>query len=144
MKLQCLFCADPLVPTLLQAERISASQIRISWEPNSRNSPLTNYTVKYYPLSQDTHLQESLLTTTEREVVVWDLEPGLRYSVSVAANNAAGRGTYTEEVTVECKCLLRLFMLPISLPSYMEFLQYLRTAFSRFFSVETLFVLNGW
>ena len=119
MKLQCLFCADSLVPTLLQAERISASQIRISWEPNSHDSPLTNCTVKYYPLGQDTHLQESLegfLTTTETEVVVRDIDPGLRYSVSVAANNATGRRNYTQEVTVECKCLLRFFMLPISLP----------------------------
>jgi hypothetical protein len=95
---------DPPVPTLLLAERISASQISISWESNSLDIGVISYTIKYYPLSQDTHMQESLEqfhTTTETEVVIRDLDPGRRYSVSVAANNAAGRGDYSDEVTVE-------------------------------------------
>ena len=100
-----MLCADPPVPTLLLAERISASQISISWESNSLDIGVISYTIKYYPLSQDTHMQESLEqfhTTTETEVVIRDLDPGRRYSVSVAAN-AAGRGDYSDEVTVECE-----------------------------------------
>ena len=99
-------CAAPPVPTHLQAERISVSKMRLSWEPVSHDFPVTNYIVKYNPLSPGTHTQESperFRTTTETELVVEDLEPGLRYSVSVAANNAAGRGNYTNNVTVECK-----------------------------------------
>ena len=101
-----MLCADPPVPTHLLAERISASQIRISWESNSFDIGVIRYTVKYYPLSQDTHMQESLEqfhTTTDTEVVIRDLDPGHIYSVSVAAKNAAGRGDYSNEVTVECK-----------------------------------------
>ena len=98
--------AAPPVPTHLQAERISATQMRLSWEPIPHDSLVTDYTVKYIPLGPGTHTQESperFHTTTGTELVVEDLEPGLRYSVSVAANNAAGRGNYTNNVTVECK-----------------------------------------
>ena len=85
----------------------------MSWEPSSHVSsggPITNYTVKYYPLSKDTRVRRStealtqFLTTNETELVIQDLDPGLSYSVSVAANNAAGRGNYTDDVTVGCKC----------------------------------------
>ena len=102
-----MLCAAPPVPTLLQGERIGVSQMRLSWEPVLHEFPITNYTVKYYPLSPGTHTQQSpeiFRTTTGTEVVVQDLQPGLRYSVSVAANNAGGRGDYTSEVTVQCKC----------------------------------------
>ena len=107
----CL-CADPPVLTLLQAERTNASQMQMSWElwgEKSHDAPVTSYTVKYYPLSPDTHVQQSferLLTTKETEVVIWNLDPGVSYSISVAANNGAGRGNYTKEVIVECKCFV--------------------------------------
>ena len=111
-----MLCAAPPVPTLLQAERIGVSQMRLYWEAVSHDFLVTNYTVKYYPLSPGTHnMQESserFSTTTGTEVVVQDLQPGLRYSVSVAANNAGGRGDYTSEVTVECKCCLVFTALP--------------------------------
>ena len=38
-------------------------------------------------------------------MVIQDLDPGLSYSVSVAANNPAGRGSYSDEITVGCKRL---------------------------------------
>ena len=110
-----IFYAELPAPILRQVERISASQIAISWEPRSHlnmNDSITNYTVKYYPLSADAHmrkLSEDLFkfrTTNQTELVIHDLDLGLRYTVSVAANNAAGRGNYTDEVTVECKYLL--------------------------------------
>ena len=93
-------------------ERISASQIAISWElgPHVNSDSITNYTVKYYAISTDGRVRKSsedlfqFLTTTETEVVIHDLDPGLRYSLSVAANYDAGRGNYTEEVAVECEC----------------------------------------
>ena len=43
------------------------------------------------------------LYTNEMEVVIRDLDPGLSYAVSVAANNAAGRGSYSDDITVGCK-----------------------------------------
>ena len=66
--------AVPAPPILGQADRISASQIRISWEPSPHDStggPITDYTVKYYPLNRDTCVQKSVedlfqyLTTNE-------------------------------------------------------------------------------
>ena len=104
----------PAAPILGQVERISATQIRISWEPNPQDSTgglITNYIVKYYPLSRVTHFKQSIedsiqfLTSNETDVVIQDLDPGLSYSVSVAANNAAGRGSYSDEITVGCKWL---------------------------------------
>ena len=111
----CFLHTGPSPPILVQADRISATQIGISWEPSPHEStggPIINYTVKYYPLSSDTRVQRQVedllqfLTTNETEVVIQDLDPGLSYSVSVAANNAAGRGSYSDDVTVGCKWLL--------------------------------------
>ena len=108
----CFFCSVPAPPILGQVDRISASQIRISWEPSPHDStggPITNYTVKYYPLNRDNHVQKSVedffqyFTTNETGVVIQDLDPGLSYSASVAANNDAGRGSYSDDVTVGCK-----------------------------------------
>ena len=105
----CLFCAGPSPPVLVQVERISASQITISWEPSPHDStgdPIIDYTVKYYPLRRDTGVQREVedlfqfLTTNEMAIVIQDLDPGLSYSVSVAA---AGRGSYSDDVTVGCK-----------------------------------------
>ena len=99
-----MLCADPPVVTHLQAERITSSQITMSWElPKTNDVPVTNYTIKFYPLIPDIHMQDSLvryLTTNETEVVVKYLDPSLSYSISVAANNGVGRGNYS----MECKC----------------------------------------
>ena len=115
MHLYCIvhfFHVELPAPILGQVERISASQIAISWKlrPHVNSYSITNYIVKYYALSTDARVRKSsedlfrFLTTTETEVVIHDLDPGLRYSLSVAANYDAGKGNYTEEVTVECKC----------------------------------------
>ena len=99
-----MFCADPPAVTVLQAERINVSQITISWELKSNDTPVTNYTIKYYPLVPDTHMQERYLATNETEVMVQYLDPSFSYSISVAANNGVGRGNYTDEIIVQCKC----------------------------------------
>ena len=106
-------CAEPPVPTLGQVERTSPSQIRVIWNPSLQTNtggPITNYTVKYYPLDPDSpRTRKSVedlyrfLTTVETELVISDLDPVLSYSVSVAANNAAGRGNFSNKVTVGCK-----------------------------------------
>ena len=79
----------------------------MSWErPKTNDVPVTNYTIKYYPLIPDNHMQDSIvryLTTNETEVVVKYLDPSWNYSISVAANNGAGRGIYSE-IIMECKC----------------------------------------
>ena len=36
-------------------------------------------------------------------MVIQDLDPGHSYSASVAANNDAGRGSYSDDVNVGCK-----------------------------------------
>ena len=102
-----MLCADPPAVTVLQVERINASQITVSWELKSNDTPVTSYTIKYYPLIPDIYMQESLvryLTTNETEVMVQYLDPNFSYSISVAANNGIGRGNYTDEIIVECKC----------------------------------------
>ena len=120
----CFFCAGPSPPVVVQVKRISPSQIRVSWEPSPHDStggPVIDYTVKYYPLSRDTFVQRSVedlfqfVTSNKTEVVIQDLDPGLSYSVSVAANNAAGRGSYSDDVTVGCKWPHHLSSIYISL-----------------------------
>ena len=103
---------EPPAPVLEDVERISASQIRIAWEPSSqvyREDPITYYTIKYYPLNRarkslEDHFQ--FLTTNKTEIVINDLDPILRYSIAVASNTADDIGNYSSEVTVECKYFL--------------------------------------
>ena len=65
--------------------------------------------IKYYPLNRENNVQKSVedlfqyFTTNETDVVIQDLDPGLSYSASVAANNDAGSGSYSDDVTVGCK-----------------------------------------
>ena len=100
---------EPPTPVLVVVERIGASEIRIAWELSSqvyRGDPITYYTIKYYPLndtqmSMKDHIQS--MTTNETETVIEDLNPILRYSVSVASNTATLIGNYSSEATVECK-----------------------------------------
>ena len=86
-------------------ERISASEIRITLEPTTQYK--ANYTIKYYPLSTVAYTQKPIfLTTNKTNVVLRDLDPNFSYSISVVAMNGAGRGNYTDEVTVDCKCFV--------------------------------------
>ena len=98
-------CTEPSAPILREFERISTSQIRVTWEPGSQGGPSTDYTVRYCPLRSDTSekLTQGLLTTNETEVVIQDLDPVLRYSISVAATTVDGVWNYSNEVTVHCK-----------------------------------------
>ena len=90
-------------------ERISASQIRIAWEPSSQvynRDPISYYTIRYYPLNRARKSLEDhfkFLTTNKTEIVINNLDPILRYSIAVASNTADGIGNYSSEVTVECK-----------------------------------------
>ena len=86
--------------------------MRITWELSSqvyRGDLITYYTIKYYPLN-DTQLSMEdnfqSMTTNETEIVIKDLDPMLRYSVSVASNTATLIGNYSSEATVECKPFL--------------------------------------
>lgn len=106
------FSIEISAPTLGEVKRISASKIRVRWQPSTqvnRDDPIANYTVKYYPVSPDGWVHKSVedllhfISTNETEVVIQDLNPVLNYSVSVAANTVAGRGNYSNEVSVGCK-----------------------------------------
>ena len=137
-------CVAPPVPTHLQAERISATQMRLSWEPIPHDFPVTNYTVKYNLLSPDTQESpERFRTTTGTELVVQGLEPGLKYSVSVAANNAAGRGNYTNNITVECKCS-SVFASSLYCALIYIFTVTEHSGFQLFLSGPVGFVCDGW
>ena len=46
------------------------------------------------------------MTTNKTEIVIKDLDPILRYSVSVASNTDTHVGNYSSEATVECKSFL--------------------------------------
>ena len=80
--MQCVLFTDP--PVLLQGEGIHAPQIKIFNE---------------------------LPTARQTEVMIRYLAQGLNYSISIAANNGAGRGSCSDEVIMECKvedCVLVL------------------------------------
>ena len=109
LQLLLFHCTEAPPPAVGEASRISASQIKLSWQPGDSDSLITHYTVKYYPLTSPGTLPQArevlamFVTTNATEVVISDLDPVTSYSLAVAANNAAGIGSYSEEITVGCK-----------------------------------------
>ena len=76
------------------------------WKPSSqvdRISPITHYIIKFYPLIPETRDLFQFLSTNETELMIHDLNPVLKYSVSVATNSVAGLGNFSSEVSVESK-----------------------------------------
>lgn len=99
---------------MLEVKRISASQIKVTWEPGPQRDGSTDYIiVKYYPLDPSMqNLLVQFITTNETELVIQGLDPLLSYSISVAASNAAGMGLYSNDVTVKSKISeLKIFVL---------------------------------
>ncbi len=44
----------------------------------------------------------TVLNTTDSELEISGLDPGLAYAVALAASTAAGMGSYSNETTAEC------------------------------------------
>ena len=105
-----LFFLVPPPPTVGEAERITATQIRISWSPSTTSDsaePVTEYfTVKYYPFSGDSRSRRAaesiaeFVRTTQNEVTINSLDPTLSYVVSVAATTEVGTGNFSNDITV--------------------------------------------
>ena len=88
----------------VSAERISATEIRVSWPVVHTEPPILYYTVKYHSLeSEGVRLRRETdvkLIDTETNLTVEGLDPTLTYSVAVAANTVSGTGEFSKEITV--------------------------------------------
>ena len=101
-----------MAPTLGEVVRISATEIRLTWEPSINYTLITEYSIKYYPLSTELSSPDGqrsnddlvyFITTKKTEAILTNLDPVYSYSVAVAAVNDAGTGNYTKEYTVGCE-----------------------------------------
>lgn len=59
---------------------------------------VTGWTVHYYPTGSSSDVKIIPRDANVNEYVLTGLDKGTSYTVSVAANNSAGRGQFTEEV----------------------------------------------
>ena len=88
----------------VSAERISATEIRVSWPVVHTEPPILYYTVKYQSLeSEGVRLRRETdvkLIDTKTNLTVEGLDPTLTYSVAVAANTISGTGEFSKEITV--------------------------------------------
>ena len=100
-------CTESPAPEGVSAERISATQIRVTWpavEDNAANSPILSYVVKYYPVRSDPRSRREepdfKLIQTDTNVTIGGLVPSLTYGVAVATNTEFGTGTFSDVITV--------------------------------------------
>ncbi len=95
------------------ATRISATEVRVSWDP----LPLTDgsappsFLVRYRVVEARRVTRNAMDTAefvevVESGIVVDELEPHLVYGISVAAKNDMGVGDYSAEIITECKCVV--------------------------------------
>ena len=102
-------CLESPAPEGVSAHRISATQIRVTWplaEKDRAHSPILSYTVKYYPLRNDSRSRRETdvkLIDAKTNITISGLVPILAYGVAVAANTAYGTGSFSDLVTVGCK-----------------------------------------
>ena len=94
-------------PSLINATRLSASQIVVHWNPLSLEKArgfITKYTVTAQPAASRVR-QEGVLSVSvspnERRAVVVNLNPEKAYMVMVSASTAAGASTENEMTFVE-------------------------------------------
>lgn len=103
------FSSVPSAPTGVIAERISATQISVSWSlHNKAPEPILYYTVQYSSLNHDLQSRRAVehihqMINTTKNITINGLYPTSIYNVSVAANSAAGTGKFSKDITVGCK-----------------------------------------
>ena len=108
-RLLFFFLAVPTIaPALSQIARVSATEIQISW--NATGEVVDTYFVKYRPVEGIRHkrsMEEAavVVETNQTDYNILGLDPGISYAVSVAAENKAGRGNFSMEVTVGCEIM---------------------------------------
>ncbi len=111
-----LSTAPTVPPSNAMATRISATEVRVSWDPlpltNDMGPPTeTSFLVRYRVVearrvTRNAMDTASFVEVVESGVVVDELEPHLVYGISVAAKNDMGVGDYSAEIITECKCVV--------------------------------------
>jgi len=85
----------------------------MSWDPLSvmeSQGVVTAYSVRYRKVERVTRRNvddiSTIVETSNTNIIITDLEPNLRYAVSVAARTSVGVGNYSEEITLGCKLVI--------------------------------------
>ena len=89
------------MPSFEEITRVSATEISINWTA-IEGEPVT-YFVRYQEIHDMGNASVVEVETTETWYFISELNPGLSYAVSVAAENREGRGNFSEEITVGCR-----------------------------------------
>ena len=85
-------------------DSVTSSSFLLTWCPppvETTNGPITAYTLEYGESGSDTPPHIIPLSGVVEEYTVTGLKPHTEYHVKVAAENAAGRGPFCEQVPVQ-------------------------------------------
>ncbi|XP_054720766.1 protogenin B-like [Uloborus diversus] len=92
-------------PQQLEGEPTSPTSIRLFWKAPITNRNITDYTVRYHPVSSTGLVNESSMNyirSTNTEVVIMDLQPYTLYEFSVRSHDSSKRqGPFSQPV--ECR-----------------------------------------
>ena len=103
----------PDVPAITSINRISATNIKVTWTTLTLEESrgfLTVYSVAYHPSERakcpEVNPETNTIVTTSWEysqLVISDLDPRLQYCIGIAASTVAGTGDFSNTEKVLCK-----------------------------------------
>ena len=89
------------------ARRLSATTIEMRWSVVGSPEIITSYSVQYRTVEwiagRNLDITSTIVSTTNTNIIITDLDPRHEYAVSVAAATTAGVGNYSHEIIVGCK-----------------------------------------
>ena len=108
-----MYFAVPDVPTIVNINRVSATEIWLNWNQlkleESRGFPLS-YTVAYSGTEGATCTEVDPKTNTmivthsgNSQLVINNLDPRVEYCVAIAASTVAGTSDFSDAQKVPCK-----------------------------------------
>ena len=111
-----MYFAVPDVPTIVNINRVSATEIWLNWNQltleESRGFPLS-YTVPYSGTERTTcpevAPENTIIVThsgnSQLQLVINNLNPRVEYCVAIAASTVAGTSDFSDAQKVTCKYL---------------------------------------
>ena len=95
-------------PTSVSVSEVTSSSITVQWGPVDcihRNGDITGYSVQYGKVgsAEGERTLQIVEGAMDRQATISGLTPSTEYTVSVAADNTAGTGVYSDESVLETK-----------------------------------------
>ena len=100
-----LYLVPGAPPSSVTAEAVSATKIRIKWQPppqppnDQSNGNIVYYKLQYVEAGRPTR-DATVVTVNATEFNLDDLKPWTDYKISISAGTSIGDGPFTDTITV--------------------------------------------